>query len=404
LLRQSRIRLKAVTTAVFACAALLSGSEATGKRDPEFSKLPFSEWVAQGERNGLAGWSVEILPAELSTHQRLMLRIVIRVEGRVLEKHRAASRFVTMVQYTDRDGVLWQHHTSLDLATLPAGNQARQLAIAQYAFVLRGDYALAIAVCDAATLEHSLVFREVHVEGLKNDPLPGASIALPAVEFIPAVTEPPDVWYLPGIEHRLNLSLETRRPVDIQVLVNTTPSTRPGGSIGAMRGNMTAVIPAMKVLSQIDVRNGRIDVAFLDLVRRRVSFGQDWDGVRKILLDATPGLIDVRDLGGQAKMRQFFREEVIRRLVAGGSAIPVVIVLSGPAFLQDQEPLGLVDARDPDGRLFYIRFGKSSTAQPLAIDDLERAVDGLNAQVYEATSEEEFRGILADVLARISRL
>ena len=70
----------------------------------------------------------------------------------------------------------------------------------------------------------------------------------------------------------MNLRLTTRRRVRLQLLVNTTPSK--AGSIAAMRANMSAVIPALKVLSQIDVRNGSMDVAFLDLTKRRVTFEQ----------------------------------------------------------------------------------------------------------------------------------
>jgi hypothetical protein len=403
------------------------GRAETGLRDPEFSKLPFEQWLAEGERTGI-NWSAEILPAEISTHQRLMLRIVIRVDGRFLEKHRGASKFVTLVQYKDQNDRIWQHHTSLDLSKLAPGIQTHQLAIAQYAFVLPGDYSLAIAICDTATLEHNLIFRQAHAEPLKGDPLPEAWTGLPAVEFIPAITEPPDVWYLPGIEGGLNLSVATRRRVHIQLLVNTTPSA--ADSLAAMWANMSAVIPALKVLSQIDIRNGSLDVAFLDLTQRRVVFEQKnagslvWAGVRDILLGARPGLVDVRDLEGQGKMQEFFRDEVGRRLAGrpqpgSDGESQIVIILSGPAFLKDQEPLSLLDGPpDADRRLFYVRFvnypamtpgrkGRRGAAtlvtQSVPVDDLERALEPLHARLYDATSVEEFRRILADVLDRISQ-
>ena len=157
--------------------------------------------------------------------------------------------FVTLVQYTDGNKAVWQNHTSLNLETLAPGIETYQIAIAQYAFVVPGDYSLAIAVCDTATLEHSLIFRQAHADPLKPDPLPEAWAGLPADEFLPPITQPPDVWFLPGIEHRLNLGINTRRNIHLQLLVNTTASD--AGSLSAMQTNMSLMIPALKLLSQI---------------------------------------------------------------------------------------------------------------------------------------------------------
>ncbi len=419
---------------IFTCVSMLAGglvsqaSAETGRLDPEFSKLPFAQWLSEGERASDISWSADILPAVISSHQRLMLRIVIRVAGSSLAKRRGMGEFVTLVQYTDGDKLVWQNHTSLDLATLAQGIETYQIAIAQYAFVLPGDYSLAIAVCDTATLEHSVIFRQANADPLRPDPLPEAWTGLPAVEFLPQITQPPDVWYLPGIEHRLNLGVNTRRKVHIQLLVNTTASD--AGSLSAMQTNMSLMIPALKVLSQMDVRNGSIDVAFLDLTQRRVSFEQhdvrdpDWAKMRKLLLDVRPGLVDIRDLKSRTKMQEFFRDEVARRLVnadpQGGEApVPIVIALSGPAFLHEQEATGPVEKPgNADSRLFYVRFqvkvvapgprkrrgGAPQTPAALPVDDLQRAVEPFDAQVYEATSAARFREILAEMLTQISRL
>lgn len=429
-----RIRQGGLITSAFVCGVLLpciltfSVNAPAGQRDPEFSRLPFQQWLAQGEQPGV-GWSAEILPAEISVHQRLLLRVVIRVDGLALAKHRGSGEFVTLVQYKDKDGELWQNHTSLDLSKLPAGIETHQTAIAQYAFVLPGDYSLAIAVSYTGSLEHGLILRQVHAEPLKADPLPEAWKGLPAVEFIPSTPDPPDVWYLPGVEHRMNLNLNTRRRVHLKLLVNTTPSM--ASSIAAMRANMSVVIPALKVLSQIDVHNGSTDVAFLDLPARRVSFEQRnfsrlaWDGIRKIFLDPRLEIISARDLEKQSEIKQFFRDEVSRRLdpgppQPGGAEFPVVIILSGPAFLQDRTVLGPPDKRpDQDHLLYYIRFVTSAAPSPVRRkrrgarhappapvpeDDLQRAVEPYNDQRYDATSVQQFRVILADVLKRLSRI
>lgn len=406
-----------ITAAVLNCLALLLASAIpcpaeVAHADSWFGRLPFDKWLSEGERADIP-WSAEILPAQLSPHQRLMLRVVIRLYGSELEKRRGAGEFVTLVQYTDGAGRIWQHHTSLDLTNLPPGTGTRQLAIAQYAYVLPGDYSLAVAVCDTATLEHGLVLRQVHADPLKTDPLPRAWAGLPAVDFIPPITEPPDVWYLPGLEGGLNLPVVTRRPVHIHLLVNITPSSPIAGSLTAMQHNMNAVIPVMKAFSQMDVRNGSLDTALLDLTHLRVAFEQqtaqdlDWDRMRKVFLDAQPGIVDARSLEGRRRMGAFFRNEVVRRLLASGRessdiSTPVVIVLSGPAFLQDQNAVAPATVPDNlDYRVFYIRYSGRPT--PPA-DDLQRAVAPFDARVYEAASAEQVREILASVLDEISKL
>jgi hypothetical protein len=199
---------------------------------------------------------------------------------------------------------------------------------------------------------------------------------------------------------------------------------------------MSVLIPALKVLSQIDLSNGSIDAALLDLTHRRVAFEQknverlNWDAMRKLLVDTNPGIIDVRALEGQWKMRRFFWDEISRRVGAGekpgnDGTRNVVIVLSGPAFFDDQEPVEPLELRkDPDRRLFYIRYRSVAVRNqrtrvrpgahgpslappavfPMPVDDLEHTVEPLNARLFDAASSEQFRRILAAVIDQLSRM
>jgi hypothetical protein len=427
-------------TGVFACLLLLTvpapaAPAAAGNLDPTFARLPFNEWLSQGKQSQIR-WSVEVLPAELSTHQRLILRVAIRVDGREIEKRRGPGDITALLQFEDSEGRVWQNHNALKPADMHTSTQSREITFLQYAFVLPGDYTLSIALCDTATLEHSVTLRKVHIAPLKSDPLPESWAALPAVEFIPGINEPPDVWYLPAIGNRLRLPVKTRRPVHVQIVVNTTPTQRAAGSLTTLRNNMSVLIPALKVLSQIDLANGSIDAALLDLTHRRVTFEQknvdrlNWDGMRKFFIDTKPGVIDVRELAGQWKMRRFFWEEISRRL--GGvqkqgndGARNVVIVLSGPAFFDDQEPVEPLELpNDPDRRLFYIRYRTvplrmqrprmkqgargpalaPSAVFPMGVDDLEHTVEPLNARLFDATSSEQFRRIVAAVIDQLSHM
>jgi hypothetical protein len=411
-----------------------------GFRDPEFSKYPFDKWLADSRQSQIH-WSVVVTPAELSTHQRLILRVMARVDGRELEKRRSAGEFVGLIEYTDSAGHLWQNHVSVDPVKLQAAMQRQYLEISFYAFVLPGDYSVSLGVCDPKTMEHSVAVRKVHVNALKTDLLPEAWAGLPPVDIVPGTRETPDVWYLPEIGTRLNLPVETKRPVHVQLLLNTTPTQRAAGSMVAVRENMSVLIPALKIFSQMRLKNGTIDAAMLDLTHRKVPFEQssvtalDWDLLRKYFLDTKPGIIDIHTLEAQKKMLGFFRDEVVQRMTArGDGATQVVVVLSGPAFFEDQEPPEPATAAPSGGRLFYIRyrtipmprrnlpgmqgpgrFGRMPVRSlaladseilipPMREDDLQKTAEPLNARLFDAASALQFRRILAAIIEQISQM
>ncbi|HZL56383.1 MAG TPA: hypothetical protein VFC21_04850 [Bryobacteraceae bacterium] len=432
-------RLRLPLFVLTGCLSALAAE--TGFQDPEFKRFPFERW--QAENKNQIHWNVSIPPPELSRHQRLIVRVIAGVDGKELEKRRGAGEFISLIQYRDSAGHVWQNHTSIDLAQLQPGMQRQYLDIVSHAFVLPGDYTISVAICDSRTLEHSVTARKVHVDELKSDPLPGSWAGLPPVEFVSPIPDPPDAWYMPEVATRLNLTLNTKRPVNIRVLLNTTPSQRAAGSVAAMRANMSLLIPALKILSGIRLSNGTLGAELLDLTHRRVTFEQsdidelNWRAMREFFLDNHPGIIDAASLQGQWKMRKFFWDEVSRGLAPGkDGAVPIVIVLSGPAFLEDQE--FAETAASPGGserRLFYIRYRSQQPygrggrgilrdtmmgrgggrlapqmpvdpdyVRPMPLDDLEHTVEPLNARVFDATSATQFRRILAAVLEQISRL
>ncbi len=128
------------------------------------------------------------------------------------------------------------------------------------------------------------------------------------------------------------------------------------------------------MLSQMDTKNGSINVTLLDLERRKVSFNQeevgklDWTRLRAALLDNDPNQIDVHALENHEQNAQFFVSEIRKRLESTeqngdvplgltADAARVLIVLSGPmAFPKGQDLRPIEAAPEPGVRVFYIRY------------------------------------------------
>ncbi len=373
-------------------------------------------------RNGGIRWDMEVSPVTLSTHQRLIVRVTVRVDSRELEKVRGGNEVSASIRLQDAEGGIWEHRSFLNLSTVQPGMQARDLEANLYFFVLPRDYSLSVTVGGAART------RKLHVAALKSDPLPEAWAGLPPVEFITSPLSPPDIWFLPDIKGKLNLPVKTRRPVHVELLVNTTPSERAAGSVAALRRNMSLLIPALKVFSGMELEGGSVDAALLDLVHRKVVYEQrdvhelDWAAMRRFFVETRPGVIDVKALENQSLMRQYFADEVARRMASEDDRPLVIIVLSGPAFFETQAPYEMpVAAERPERRLIYIRdrfVGSQIRLRPrpgsrpilprpnvpMAVDDLERALEPLHPHIYDAATGEQFRRILAAVLSQISAM
>jgi hypothetical protein len=380
-----------------------------GRPDPFFSEVPFDRWHAGGKQS-LIHWSADLVPPELSAFQRIAAGVKIQVDGPELPRHHA----VVLTEFEDAGGGVWQTH----------GELGRGLDFVQSAFVLPGDYSVSVAIYDPVTRKHGFTQKKLHVAPLKTEPLSGAWEGLPSVEFFSAERDSPDAWYLPSITSRLRLPLETRHRVHVNVLVNTTPSESVSDSLGELRRNMSAVIPAMKTFSQIDLTNGTMNFALLDLTRQRSVRAANWDEIRTFFAGSNPGIIDVHALDSRWKMRSFFADQLTG--VLAHEPAQAVIVLSGPAFFPDSEPGAKLDLpSDPLHRVFYIRCRliPHSVLEPrprprpgvrprplrpgffrLRLDDLEKPLESSGATLFDVITPEQFRRVLAAVIGQISRM
>lgn len=422
-----------------------------GQPDPVFEHIPFDQWLQDGGDAHIK-WSAEVLPSRLSVHQRLGVVLAVRIDGSEFVKRTGLGQVVVFLEVRDREDRVFRTHRALRFDQVKNASNLAEITFDQYAFMVPGDYQFAAAILDTQSKEHALKKIKLRVPEIQRDPLPDAWRNLPEVEFV-TLGEAPDSWYLPEVTSRLYLPVLSERPLRVEVVVNESPTElatrRPGR---AMKRNMGNLIPALRTLSEMDIKNGSINVTLLDLERRKVSFNQeaasklDWARLRSALMDIDTNSIDVHALENHEQNAQFFVSEIRKRLEntesngdvpLGLTAYParVLIVLSGPmAFPKGQDLRPIEATPEPGARVFYIRYyppapgfsmGSPELAQPGVVgrhstsqirppvpgpgrgaptdDSLARTLKPLAPRVFDVSTPIEFRSAIATIISEISR-
>lgn len=401
--------------------------------DPVFSRVPFDQWVEQGAQ-GPFHWSARVIGATLSNHQRLRARVEVTIDGADLVSRREHGYFVMMVQIQDSDNRIYQNHRSLNLQRIVKEAAKADVVYTQDVFVRPGDFRVAIAIFDSQTTEHGATQKTLHVNPLKNDPLPDAWLDLPVVEFVPGM-DLPDSLYLPYSRSRLRLPVASRRPIHVELIVNVSPTRTQDGLHSGPANNRYwyELLPALKVMSQMNVQNGGLRTSLIDLTRREVVFDQarpgnlGWMRLRQGLAAADPNKIDVRSLEHREQNAQFFVEQIRERILAptatGGDLAAgrprVGIVLSGPMGFESGEDTRPIPVEgSPECKMFYFRLHMVPPPQlPLLrarrnlpprfqepLDSLVNLIKPLRPRLFDIYNPDQFRKALNTMLEEIARL
>jgi hypothetical protein len=401
--------------------------------DPSFAKIPFERWLSERESSTIR-WTAGVSRPELSFHLRLATKVEVKVDGRDLETRRGDGRLVFLVQITGRDGARYQEHGSIELARLDEKIKSANLEYAQSAFVIPGEYKLAVALFDTGTGEHSVRQSEFRVTPPQRDLLPGAWRDLPAVEFIPT-DEPPEGWYLPRAQGRLRWTAPEAGPARLNVILNVALSEADPWSRRSQSSGMAALLPALKALAHAGSEGVVEHVEVLDLARRRATFQQekvaelDWPRLKAALGDANPAAIDIQSLSERHHSAQYLVSSV-RRVMRASEESCVVVILTPPVAFETGEDLSPVSLEAlPSCRVIYIRYrgpprppvlpldpmlagrrrgmrsGPMTREEPrhYVSDQLANTMKPLNPKVFDVETPEELARAMAEVQKAILR-
>lgn len=228
---------------------------------------------------------------------------------------------------TDPDGTRYQNHGSIELSKLDENIKAANLEYSQAAFFLPGDFQLAVAILDTATGEHSTRQARFRAAPPPHDFLPDAWRDLQPVEFIGGANRP-TVGICP-----IFTAASVHSPAQVNVILNMAPSVPAPGSRRTNSGDLAALLPTLKAISQTGSSAVSEHVELLDLARRRAVFNQDdgrdidWPRLKTSLREANTASIDIHSLSERHQDAQFFVSQV-RSLLRTSEKPCVLVVLT----------------------------------------------------------------------------
>jgi hypothetical protein len=387
--------------------------------DSVFADAPFDKWQAQGPRQEVP-WQVKMSEEKLSFHQRLVATIKVQVPGTELMKRSHDEHITLLVEVRNSDGVSFRNYGLLELENMKTEMKRSDVEFSWEAFVVPGRYEVDVALWDKKSGEHNFMRRPFHVDPYKNDPLPAMWQGLDAFEFWSTKRDGPEFIFHSDIDGRLNLPLATRRPVQLEVLLDLTPSAE------VFRGNyafytyyLEAAVPLFKVFSQIKVGNGSSNAAAVDIVQRRVSFEQsdvkelDWPSFSKALSPYNgPGRVSVEELKNRQQSPVYLREEIVRRLNrpegqsgTGERPLRVFVLIGGPMDLYVFPRLPEVETGwEEDSVIYYLQLEIAEERGITgASDNVEKMLKPLKIHTLHVFTAAHARRALARVLEDVSR-
>jgi hypothetical protein len=386
-----------------------------------FADAPFDKWRVAGPRQEVP-WQVHMSADRLSFHQRLIANIEVQVPGPELLKRSHDERILLLVQVVNGEGVSSRNFGVLDLDHLPPGIKHSDVNFSWQAFAVPGQYEISVALWDKKSGEHNFMHQLFHVDALKNDPLPEMWRGLDGFEFWSTKRDGPELMFHSDIQGHLHLPLATRRPVDLQVLMDMTPSAEIfRGNYGHYKYYLAGALPMFKVFSQITPTNGSHRAAALEIVQRRIEFeqednkGLDWQALSKALSpDNGPGVVSVKNLQNREQSPIYLREEIVRRLKLasvpagkqGEKPLHVFVLIGPPMDFYAFPKLERVETGNEDDCVIYylqlefLEHGGITSG----IGNVENMLKPLKIRTFKVHTPEDVRRVLAKVMDEVGKL
>lgn len=398
----------------------------TADRKKGDATVPFKEWISQGKREDIP-WTVQISRAQLRFNQRLTLYAGAMISGEHLSSHNGHRSVFLVAGVADMEGKWLTISNSIPFG----GNEGvmpTETKLTQVGFYVRpGKYRIGVILYDPENSQRSVAVRDVVVQPIRNDPLPDSFKTFPPAIY-PSREPPADLSVAAQGLARLWLPLRTERRVVLDIIANFSPSEEYSGSERVRELNNEAILDTMDALTDIEISNGTLRVAALDLFNREVVFEQedaqpvDWDSIEAAVRKHNASTVNAHALAHEKEDAAFFREYLAKQLAperqradesqasgpSGGAPkdtqnpLRMVIVVGSSVLFARHSDLGpLKPPRDCNCRVYYLEH---QIVYSNLWDELYRVMAPLKPRRFHIRSPLDLRRAIAAILEDVRGL
>jgi hypothetical protein len=394
-----------VLLALGAMCVLMTVARAEVTRAPREFAFAAEEWLREPDCAEIP-WHIQIMPPRLTLMERQLVEVRAEMRATDLQKRSVKRTLQVLAKVADEDGDWFEDESYAQIVLDKPISKKDSLEFVVGVFLRPGKYQVALVMYDTELKQRNVGRKWIEVAPLKNDPLPQLESGLPAVEFVDQVGQG---WQFPAA--RLTLPVKARHPVEVDVLVNFSPSALYTGRTRALRRNVSAFLQITHVLSQLDVEPGCVRLSGIDVLGLKVLFEDvdpetaDWDKIVRAALQVSAPVVDVGTLQGRKETAAFFSNFMQRTVKEARPACrgprgerperAYIVAGSGMLFPNGThvEPMPPVPC---ECRVYYLRGHLEYGAM---WDEMERVMKPLRPRRLDVEGAEQFRSALASIVA-----
>ena len=205
---------------------------------------------------------------------------------------------------------------------------------------------------------------------------------------------------------RLSLPVTLKKPLEVQLISTLNAPEQWVRRFRMVRNHNDMTIGALAALSQMELDQGSISIAGLDLTRHEVVFEQknfrsiEWMELMEAMDKAQSPEISAAALGDSKNNGAFFREFLSERLASvnspGNTPVRVFIVVTSSLLFESGSDLRPVNLDgDCHCRVYYLRFRLNGND---VFDELEKFMRPLRPRTFNLMTPRDLRKAIAAIL------
>jgi hypothetical protein len=268
-----------------------------------------------------------------------------------------------------------------------------------------GEYLLWVVLYHRETGKHNLAKRRIKVPDLRGDPLPDLYEGTPLVEF-PESSDADQAF----VKGRLHLPVHNKQPLQVQLISTLSPPQQWTGRARALHTQTDVTVGAVAALSQLELAEGTLSIAGLDLVRQEVVYdeagvhGVDWLTFTQALKKAQTPSISAKALQQSKNNGVFFKDFLNQRIqdeASHGVAMRIlIIVTSSQLFERGSDLTPLQVESDCQCRVYHLRFRLNNND---VFDEIEKIIKPLHPRTFNLSSPRDVRKAIADIVSGLEK-